>query len=180
MNEIRRRGWRVRATSVRQAAARRRCATPAVSEALERRCLLSTTYYTVSGTGDGAGSMTGGDGSQNTPYVYTTLRGAITAAVADGGTDTIGFDSTVFNTPRTITLSSMLPIITDDLTIDGPGENLLTISGDANSGCKEEYGSSGYERKNNDYNRFHSKWRWESIVASGRVMHPIEASPRVR
>src|SRR5262249_4246981 len=45
----------------------------------------------------------------------------------------INFDASFTTTPRTIRLASMLPIITDDLAINGPGQSLLTISGDANN-----------------------------------------------
>src|SRR5215831_16207832 len=61
--------------------------------ALEDRRLLST--FTVNSTGDtGAGSGLVGD-----------LRYCITQANSAGGDETIDFDSTVFGTPQTITLS---------------------------------------------------------------------------
>jgi hypothetical protein len=87
-------------------------------EALEDRLTPST--YTVTSTGDtGAGSGLSGD-----------LRYCITQANNNGGPNTIQFDSTVFSTPQTITLTSLLPTITDNnLTITGPGAGLATISG---------------------------------------------------
>jgi hypothetical protein len=81
-------------------------------EALEGRTLLST--YTVHNTNDS------GTGS---------LRQAIIDANTTSGADTINFDSTVFNVPQTITLTSGELAVTDDLTIQGPGANLLTVSG---------------------------------------------------
>ncbi len=78
------------------------------------------TTYTVTNTNDsGAGS----------------LRQAILNANANPGADTIVFTGSVFtdSTPDTIRLLSMLPIITDDLTITGTGVNNLRISGDANN-----------------------------------------------
>jgi CSLREA domain-containing protein len=58
-----------------------------------------------------------------------SLREAITAANTDAafggcaagsGTDTITFDATVFATPQTINLTSALPNIASNMTIDGP------------------------------------------------------------
>jgi hypothetical protein len=60
------------------------------------------------------------------------LRQAIDQANSDGGGDTIQFDSTVFNTPRTITLTGgqlELSGTTAPTTITGPGANLLSVSG---------------------------------------------------
>jgi hypothetical protein len=90
----------------------RRRLRPTVS-ALEGRELLST--LTVSNTSDsGAGS----------------LRAAIVQANADAGGDTIVFSS-LFNTPRTIRLTGGPLILSNPAgtTITGPGENLLSISG---------------------------------------------------
>ena len=81
--------------------------------ALEGRMLLSTTIHVNNFTDS---PVTG----------QTDLRQAITQANSDAAGDTIVFDLT---TPQTIPLGSMLPIITSDLTINGPGENMLTISG---------------------------------------------------
>jgi CSLREA domain-containing protein len=71
-----------------------------------------------------------------------SLREAIKAAnndanyggcVASGayGADTITFDSKVFSTPQTITLNSGMTHITSSMSINGPGTNLLTISGNS-------------------------------------------------
>lgn len=62
-----------------------------------------------------------------------TLRQAVTDAHAAPGADTIVFDPAVFSTPRTITLASVVNLTQgsaiDDITIIGPGQNLLTVSG---------------------------------------------------
>jgi hypothetical protein len=55
-----------------------------------------------------------------------TLRWAITQANSLAGADTIGFDSSLNGT---ITLTSNLPAITDSVTINGPGQSRLSISG---------------------------------------------------
>jgi CSLREA domain-containing protein len=60
-----------------------------------------------------------------------TLREAITQANADDAVvDDIFFSGAVFNAPQTINLSGSLPNITGDLTINGPGANLLTVRRD--------------------------------------------------
>ncbi|MBI3651274.1 MAG: HYR domain-containing protein [Acidobacteria bacterium] len=85
---------------------------PDANAALEPSLFFAT--YTVDNLGDtGAGSGTTGD-----------LRYCITQANAVGGTNTISFSVT-----GTINLSSALPVITHDLTINGTGANSLTISG---------------------------------------------------
>ena len=58
-----------------------------------------------------------------------TLREAINAANADAGAETITFNSTVFAVPGpyTINLGSVLPDITTDMTITGPGAKVLTV-----------------------------------------------------
>lgn len=72
--------------------------------------------FTVTNTNDsGAGS----------------LRQAILDANAASGADTIVFDPS-FNVPRTITMASdemLISSLGGDLTINGPGMNLLTVSG---------------------------------------------------
>jgi hypothetical protein len=82
--------------------------------ALEGRTLLST--FTVNSTAD--------DGSAG------TLRWAIAQANASDQAETIVFSS-VFNTPHTIRLTSGPLVLSDPagITINGPGENLLAISG---------------------------------------------------
>jgi hypothetical protein len=80
-------------------------------EALEDRCMPST--FTVTNLLDtGAGS----------------LRAAVTAANANPGADVINFATT-----GTITLTSGELDITDSLTINGPGINSLTVSGNNSS-----------------------------------------------
>jgi CSLREA domain-containing protein len=58
-----------------------------------------------------------------------TLREAINAANADAGAETITFNPTVFAAPGpyTINLGSVLPDLSTDMTISGPGANVLTI-----------------------------------------------------
>lgn len=53
-----------------------------------------------------------------------TLREALAAA---GPGDTIDFDATVFSTPQTINLNNSSLLITESVTITGPGEDLLTV-----------------------------------------------------
>ncbi|NJN88871.1 MAG: hypothetical protein HC881_24550, partial [Leptolyngbyaceae cyanobacterium SL_7_1] len=71
-----------------------------------------------------------------------SLRDAITQANTTAGADSIVFTGSVFSdtTPDTITLTSLLPIINDDLTITGTGTNLLTLSGDANGNATNDAG----------------------------------------
>jgi hypothetical protein len=59
-----------------------------------------------------------------------SLRGAILAANAAGGPDTISFNAGVSGE---ITLTTGEIPITDDLTITGPGAGVLSVSGDANN-----------------------------------------------
>jgi hypothetical protein len=58
-----------------------------------------------------------------------SLREAICLANANAGPDTITFDSGFFSTPRVITLSQGQLGLRSDLTITGPGANLLSING---------------------------------------------------
>src|SRR6185369_5237185 len=59
------------------------------------------------------------------PGPNCTLRGAL-AAAAPG--DTIQF-SALFNTPQTISLTAGELALDKDVTLQGPGANLLTVSG---------------------------------------------------
>src|SRR5262249_53519190 len=99
----------------RKAAARRPACRPTL-EALEDR-MVPSTFTVVNVNDSGTGS----------------LRQAILDANSSAGPDVINFDASTFATARTIRLASMLPIITDDLAINGPGQGLLTLSGDANN-----------------------------------------------
>ncbi|MFN8420946.1 MAG: choice-of-anchor Q domain-containing protein [Anaerolineae bacterium] len=56
-----------------------------------------------------------------------SLRGAINLANLIAGDDTITFDPTVFSTPQIINLTGILPLLSTNLFIDGPGANLLTV-----------------------------------------------------
>src|SRR5262249_5771985 len=58
-----------------------------------------------------------------------SLREAINRTNANLGADTITFATGVFSTPRTISLGLGQFTLSDDLTITGPGANLLTING---------------------------------------------------
>src|SRR4051794_8733830 len=71
------------------------------------------------------------------PAVYTvfnandagpgSLRDAITQADTTAAADAINFDPAYFNTPRTISLLSALPNVSQDLAITGPGASALTV-----------------------------------------------------
>jgi CSLREA domain-containing protein len=58
-----------------------------------------------------------------------TLREAINAANTDAGAETITFDSNVFTIPgpHVINLTGALPDLSTDMTINGPGANVLTV-----------------------------------------------------
>src|SRR5262245_32263106 len=97
-------------------------------ELLEDRSV--PTVLTVNSTADGPVDLTDAN---------VTLRDAIYAANNDlpgapggptgSGADQIFFDPTVFATPRTITLINGQLDITGNLTIDGPGADLLAVNG---------------------------------------------------
>src|SRR5215207_6035360 len=61
-----------------------------------------------------------------------TLREAIAAANGDPGAETITFDPAAFAAPgpHTINLSGALPLLSSDMTIQGPGANVLTVRRD--------------------------------------------------
>jgi hypothetical protein len=84
-------------------------------EHLESRTLLATCHVTRLGD-FGAGADAGGGHSRG------DLRFCINKANTEPGPDTILFSRT-----GTIRLSSALPDIDDDLTIDGPGARLVTV-----------------------------------------------------
>jgi uncharacterized delta-60 repeat protein len=58
-----------------------------------------------------------------------SLRQAVLDANAAAGANVITFDASVFNTPRTIALTSGVIALASDLTITGSGTSLLTVSG---------------------------------------------------
>ncbi|HTK74016.1 MAG TPA: right-handed parallel beta-helix repeat-containing protein, partial [Gemmataceae bacterium] len=82
-------------------------------EMLEDR--IAPTVFTVTNTNDS------GNGS---------LRQAIANANSLTGADTIVFDPAVFGTPRTISLESGTLLVSDGVTVTGPGAGLLTVSRD--------------------------------------------------
>ena len=96
-----------------------------VLEGLEDRLLLSgsPTIYTVNSTGNGT---TGTGDSGTLPYVI----GQANANANPAGSE-IQFDPTVFGSPQTITLASTLVLseTAGPEVIDGPGANLVTVSG---------------------------------------------------
>ncbi len=106
--------------------ARRRTAKqPWFVESLEDRLLLSgnPTIFTVNSTGN---STTGTGDSGTLPYVI----GQANANTNTAGSE-IQFDPTVFASPQTITLASTLVLseTAGPEVIDGPGTNLVTVSG---------------------------------------------------
>ena len=68
-----------------------------------------------------------------------SLREAIEIANESSGADTITFDASVFVGAQTINITSQLPNITEELTITGPGADLLTI--DAGDGTDGQFGT---------------------------------------
>jgi hypothetical protein len=63
-----------------------------------------------------------------------SLRQAVLTANSTSTPDTIVFDPVLFSTPQTIQLSILGEmVITNPLTIQGPGANLLTVSADPNN-----------------------------------------------
>lgn len=84
-----------------------------------------STAYLVNNSGDAGDFNTADSICETVPTSGTcTLRAAIQQANAHAGSDSISFSII-----GTIVLGSMLPAITDTLTINGPGEASLTISG---------------------------------------------------
>jgi parallel beta-helix repeat protein len=76
--------------------------------------IAAAVTYTVTTTGDGAGSCSEVDPGE---FSCDTLRAAITAANANSGTDTIRFD--IADSVLIITVGSDLPTITEAVIIDG-------------------------------------------------------------
>lgn len=75
------------------------------------RCRIGSTYVVSNTANSGAGS----------------LRQAVLDANAHAGPDVITFVPAVFSTPQTIIITGETPVITDELSIVGPGAGLLTI-----------------------------------------------------
>ncbi len=94
-------------------------------EGLEDRLLLSggPTIYTVNSAG---GGISGSGDSGTLPYVIGLANNDPNPAGSE-----IQFDPTVFASPQTITLSSTLVLseTAGPEVIDGPGANLVTVSG---------------------------------------------------
>ena len=92
-------------------------------ELLERRVVLSPTIFTVNSTASG----TSGSGTSGTlPYVTSQAN-----ANANSAGSEIEFDSSVFESQQTITLSATLVLAetAGPEVIEGPGTDLLTVSG---------------------------------------------------
>ena len=68
-----------------------------------------------------------------------SLPEAIDLTNANAGADTITFDPTLFGVVQTIALGNQLPTIREELTITGPGQDLLTI--DAGDGTDNTPGT---------------------------------------
>ena len=73
---------------------------------------------------------------------FTSLREAIIFSSESESIDTIAFDASVFGSPTTIEILSQLPAITSELTITGPGADLLTI--DAQGGGDNVLDGDGF------------------------------------
>ena len=77
--------------------------------------------------------VTTADDVVNANDQVTSLREAIAFANSDGVDSAVTFDPNVFNFPRTITLTSQLPTITTNMSINGPAFG-VTIAGSPSSG----------------------------------------------
>ena len=98
-------------------------------EHLEPRVVLSPTIFTVNSTGN---TSLGSGTSGTLPYVISQANANMNTQGSE-----IQFDSSVFSTPRTITLAATLVLSekSGPEVIDGPGANLVTVSGGGKSGC---------------------------------------------
>src|SRR5262249_44342469 len=99
--------------AAKRAAPNKSCRTRLSVTSLEDR--TAPAVFTVTSLGD---SGTG------------TLRQCLLDAEMSPGADTITFDASVFSTPKLIALSSELAV-TSDVTIQGPGSDMLTVSASA-------------------------------------------------
>src|SRR5258705_649022 len=87
----------------------------------------AATTFTVNSTGDGADSNLA-DGVCNDGTGACTLRAAIQQANADTGAEIVTFAPALTSGgPATIALLSALPDLSSDMTINGPGANLLAV-----------------------------------------------------
>jgi len=86
--------------------------------------LTVPTVFTVTKTADTNDSVCDSD---------CTLREAIAAAAAAAGNDDLIRFSSLFDTPQTIRLGGSALVISESMTIQGPGADLLTISGNGAS-----------------------------------------------
>ena len=72
--------------------------------------VMPAAVYSVTGLAEGPGTLTtaGHAGTLADPFLDTTLRGALAAATADGGNDTVVFASSLFSGgPQTIALDTV-------------------------------------------------------------------------
>jgi hypothetical protein len=77
-------------------------------------------------------SNTLAEGTNNCNLISCTLRQAInTANTSTSAFNDIIFASPLFNAPQTIDLTSALPDISSNVTVNGPGADLLTLTRDA-------------------------------------------------
>jgi CSLREA domain-containing protein len=99
------------------------------------RVITCVTSFTVNDNGD-ADDATPGDGICATSGGVCTLRAAIKEvnAVSSCGDFTINFS---LSTPNTITLNTALPNLAHNVTITGPGVNLLTVQRSTGGGTSE-------------------------------------------
>jgi hypothetical protein len=93
----------------------------------------------------GSALLASGAGAANFPVSNTnnggagSLRGAIAGANGSAGLDTISFNAGVTGE---ITLTTGEIAITDDLTINGPGAGVLSVSGDSNNNNVRDFATS--------------------------------------
>lgn len=97
--------------------------TAPIPEQLEVRNLLAA-FVVDTVVDESDGDMSAGD---------LSLREAIETANAQAGADTITFDPSVFGSAQTIDLLLGQFAVTDEVTITGPGQDLLTIDAQQNS-----------------------------------------------
>jgi len=119
--------WQARRSGIRSKSSRRRDRCLRV-EPLEHRSMLSVVTVTNNldvnnGDTSSIANLIANDGGDG-----IALREAITAANLTGGADTVNFDTSgLFSTPQTFTLGGEQLMILESLTINGPGQQLLTI-----------------------------------------------------